>query len=271
MPLSRKVSRVDTELGQVLFCLFLLFDYVLSLVIVLLALQLLSPLEISQMPQLLHLSLKGSTADLQGSSDSYTALQSQSVGATGFHAVLQSSPNGPLHCFLDSFSVITGHCGFNLPAVHLNPVFVLFFWFLPWSGPEFFHVKRISAVELSRSLGCCCRVLSWWPISAMDEDGKVADGEDCEEPTAESKPFNKDRLVLYHWTQSFSSQKVRLVIHEKGLVCDERDVSLPLQEHKEPWFMRLNLGEEVPVFLHGDTIISDYNQMVDYMEKNFVG
>ncbi|MEQ2219153.1 Ganglioside induced differentiation associated protein, partial [Xenoophorus captivus] len=124
---------------------------------------------------------------------------------------------------------------------------------------------------LSHSLGCCCRVLSWWPISAMDEDGKVADGEDCEEPTAESKPFNKDRLVLYHWTQSFSSQKVRLVIHEKGLVCDERDVSLPLQEHKEPWFMRLNLGEEVPVFLHGDTIISDYNQMVDYMEKNFVG
>ncbi|KAM4738406.1 ganglioside-induced differentiation-associated protein 1-like 1 isoform 3-T3 [Anableps anableps] len=112
---------------------------------------------------------------------------------------------------------------------------------------------------------------SWWPISAMDEDGKVADGEECEEPTAESKPFNKDRLVLYHWTQSFASQKVRLVIHEKGLVCDERDVSLPLQEHKEPWFMRLNLGEEVPVFLHGDTIISDYNQIIDYMEKNFVG
>lgn len=61
------------------------------------------------------------------------------------------------------------------------------------------------------------------------------------------------------------------MIHEKGLVCEERDVSLPLQEHKEPWFMRLNLGEEVPVFLHGDTIISDYNQIIDYMEKNFVG
>ncbi|KAA8591460.1 hypothetical protein FQN60_002403 [Etheostoma spectabile] len=46
---------------------------------------------------------------------------------------------------------------------------------------------------------------------------------------------------------------------------------MPLQEHKEPWFMRLNLGEEVPVFLHGDTIISDYNQIIDYLEKNFVG
>ncbi|TWW57171.1 Ganglioside-induced differentiation-associated protein 1-like 1 [Takifugu flavidus] len=35
--------------------------------------------------------------------------------------------------------------------------------------------------------------------------------------------------------------------------------------------MRLNLGEEVPVFLHGDTIISDYNQIIDYLEKTFVG
>ncbi|XP_053280894.1 ganglioside-induced differentiation-associated protein 1-like 1 isoform X3 [Pleuronectes platessa] len=112
---------------------------------------------------------------------------------------------------------------------------------------------------------------SWWPISAMDEDGKITDGEESEEPTAEPKPFSKDRLVLYHWTQSFASQKVRLVIGEKGLVCEERDVSMPLQEHKEPWFMRLNLGEEVPVFLHGDAIISDYNQIIDYLEKTFVG
>uniref|UniRef100_A0A8C8RJI3 Ganglioside induced differentiation associated protein 1 like 1 n=1 Tax=Pelusios castaneus TaxID=367368 RepID=A0A8C8RJI3_9SAUR len=82
---------------------------------------------------------------------------------------------------------------------------------------------------------------------------------------------SKDRLVLYHWTQSFSSQKVRLVIAEKGLPCEERDVSMPLTEHKEPWFMRLNLGEEVPVIIHGDNIISDYNQIIDYMEKNFTG
>ncbi|ROL52160.1 Ganglioside-induced differentiation-associated protein 1-like 1 [Anabarilius grahami] len=112
---------------------------------------------------------------------------------------------------------------------------------------------------------------SWWPISAMDEDGKITDGEESHEPTIEHKPYSKDRLVLYHWTQSFSSQKVRLVINEKGLLCEERDVSLPLTEHKEPWFMRLNLGEEVPVFIHGDTIVSDYNQIIDYIETNFVG
>lgn len=65
--------------------------------------------------------------------------------------------------------------------------------------------------------------------------------------------------------------QIRLVIAEKGLPCEERDVSLPLAEQKEPWFMRLNLGEEIPVVIHGDHIISDYNKIIDYVESNFVG
>ncbi|KAM6319165.1 ganglioside-induced differentiation-associated protein 1-like 1 isoform 3-T3 [Podargus strigoides] len=112
---------------------------------------------------------------------------------------------------------------------------------------------------------------SWWPISALENDaGKSTEGEENQDPTDPALK-SQDRLVLYHWTQSFSSQKVRLVIAEKGLPCEERDVSMPLMEHKEPWFMRLNLGEEVPVIIHRDNIISDYNQIIDYMEKNFAG
>ncbi|XP_015685214.1 ganglioside-induced differentiation-associated protein 1-like 1 isoform X3 [Protobothrops mucrosquamatus] len=112
---------------------------------------------------------------------------------------------------------------------------------------------------------------SWWPISALENDaGKSMEVEANKDPTHPAFR-SKDRLVLYHWTQSFSSQKVRLVIAEKGLPCEERDVSMPLTEHKEPWFMRLNLGEEVPVIIHADNIISDYNQIIDYMEKNFTG
>ncbi|KAM4692482.1 ganglioside-induced differentiation-associated protein 1-like 1 [Rhinophrynus dorsalis] len=112
---------------------------------------------------------------------------------------------------------------------------------------------------------------SWWPISALENDAGISkEVEENPEPSSPSLK-SKDRLVLYHWTQSFSSQKIRLVIAEKGLPCDERDVSLPLSEHKEPWFMRLNLGEEVPVVIHGDNIISDYNHIIDYIENNFVG
>ncbi|XP_078541741.1 ganglioside-induced differentiation-associated protein 1 [Lissotriton helveticus] len=79
-----------------------------------------------------------------------------------------------------------------------------------------------------------------------------------------------EKLVLYHWTQSFTSQKVRLVIAEKGLHCEEHDVSLPLSEHNEPWFMRLNPSGEVPVFIHGEDIICEATQIIDYLERTFV-
>nr|XP_017533268.2 ganglioside-induced differentiation-associated protein 1-like 1 [Manis javanica] len=112
---------------------------------------------------------------------------------------------------------------------------------------------------------------SWWPISALESDvAKPVEGPDASE-AASPAHWPKESLVLYHWTQSFSSQKVRLVIAEKGLVCEERDVSLPQSEHKEPWFMRLNLGEEVPVIIHRDNIISDYDQIIDYVERTFTG
>ncbi|XP_048794604.1 ganglioside-induced differentiation-associated protein 1 isoform X2 [Tympanuchus pallidicinctus] len=77
-------------------------------------------------------------------------------------------------------------------------------------------------------------------------------------------------LVLYHWTQSFSSQKVRLAIAEKALTCEEHDVNLPLSEHNEPWFMRLNASGEVPVLIHGENIICDATQIIDYLEATFV-
>ncbi|XP_052340111.1 ganglioside-induced differentiation-associated protein 1 [Oncorhynchus keta] len=77
------------------------------------------------------------------------------------------------------------------------------------------------------------------------------------------------KMTLYHWTQSFSSQKVRLAIAEKGLICEEYDVSLPLSEHNEPWFMRLNPAGEVPVLVHNDNVITDPVQIMDYLDQNF--
>lgn len=79
----------------------------------------------------------------------------------------------------------------------------------------------------------------------------------------------KSKLTLYHWTQSFSSQKVRLAIAEKGLRCEEYHVSLPLSEHNEPWFMRLNPAGEVPVLAHDDNVICDPTLIMDYLENNF--
>uniref|UniRef100_A0A3B1K8V4 Ganglioside-induced differentiation-associated protein 1 n=1 Tax=Astyanax mexicanus TaxID=7994 RepID=A0A3B1K8V4_ASTMX len=92
-------------------------------------------------------------------------------------------------------------------------------------------------------------------------------GQETEETQCAKKTQSK--LVLYHWTQSFSSQKVRLAIAEKGLKCEEYDVSLPLSENNEPWFMRLNPTGEVPVLVHDDQVISDPTQILDYLEQTF--
>lgn len=79
----------------------------------------------------------------------------------------------------------------------------------------------------------------------------------------------EEKLILYHWTHSFTSQKVRLVIAEKCLKCEEHDVSLPLSENNEPWFMRLNPSGEVPVLVHGENIICEATQIIDYLEQTF--
>lgn len=63
--------------------------------------------------------------------------------------------------------------------------------------------------------------------------------------------------------------QVRLAIAEKGLRCEEYDVSLPLSEHNEPWFMNLNPTGEVPVLVHDGSVICDPTHIVDYLEQNF--
>lgn len=64
--------------------------------------------------------------------------------------------------------------------------------------------------------------------------------------------------------------QVRLAIAEKELKCEEHDVSLPLSEHNEPWFMRLNASGEVPVLIHKENIICDATQIIDYLEETFM-
>lgn len=49
---------------------------------------------------------------------------------------------------------------------------------------------------------------SWWPISALESDAaRPAEAPDAPE-AASPAHWPKESLVLYHWTQSFSSQKV---------------------------------------------------------------
>uniref|UniRef100_UPI00358E1A09 ganglioside-induced differentiation-associated protein 1 n=1 Tax=Myxine glutinosa TaxID=7769 RepID=UPI00358E1A09 len=86
---------------------------------------------------------------------------------------------------------------------------------------------------------------------------------------ATSQPRTKCEMMLYHWTQSYCSQKVRLAMAEKGLSCKEQDISLPLNEHNEPWFIRLNPSGEVPVLIYGSTVICNAAHIIDFLEETF--
>lgn len=78
------------------------------------------------------------------------------------------------------------------------------------------------------------------------------------------------RLLTENGSNPCELFQVRLVIAEKALKCEEHDVSLPLSEHNEPWFMRLNSTGEVPVLIHGENIICEATQIIDYLEQTFL-
>lgn len=61
---------------------------------------------------------------------------------------------------------------------------------------------------------------SWWPISALESDAaKPAEAPDAPEAASHAH-WPKESLVLYHWAQSFSSQKVAW--REPGPRCAPR-------------------------------------------------
>lgn len=72
---------------------------------------------------------------------------------------------------------------------------------------------------------------SWWPISALENDaGKGKDGEENQDPTDPALKA-QDRLVLYHWTQSFSSQKVKCSAGFSGRITSSiQGLPLPREE-----------------------------------------
>ncbi|XP_075957463.1 ganglioside-induced differentiation-associated protein 1-like [Anarhichas minor] len=84
---------------------------------------------------------------------------------------------------------------------------------------------------------------------------------------SENRPESQDEKTAL--IEKDPEQDVRLAIAEEGLLCEQYDVSLPLSEHNEPWFMHLNPTGEVPVLVHNEDIICDPTQIMDYLEQSF--
>ena len=77
------------------------------------------------------------------------------------------------------------------------------------------------------------------------------------------------RLVLYHGSISTCSQKVRLVLAEKGLAYEKVDVDVPAREHLTEAYLKLNPNGVVPTLVHDGRPVIDSSVICEYLDEVF--
>jgi glutathione S-transferase len=78
-----------------------------------------------------------------------------------------------------------------------------------------------------------------------------------------------DELTLYNWATSTCSQKVRLVLAEKGLAFVDRRLDSSKSENLSDWYLKLNENGVVPTLTHGDRVIIDSSVITEYLDEVF--
>src|ERR1700709_1196478 len=76
-------------------------------------------------------------------------------------------------------------------------------------------------------------------------------------------------LELYHAAYSTCSQKVRLVLAEKGLTFESHLVNLAAKEHLTPEYLSLNPNGVVPTLVHDGRAVCDSSVIADYLDDVF--
>lgn len=79
-------------------------------------------------------------------------------------------------------------------------------------------------------------------------------------------------VVLFHFWPSLCSQKVRLVLAEKGVDYEGRLVNIgPPMENYEPAYVRLNPGAVIPTLAVDGEIITDSMRIMHEIDRRFPG
>jgi len=76
-------------------------------------------------------------------------------------------------------------------------------------------------------------------------------------------------LTLYHNALSSCSQKVRLVLGEKGLDFVSRDVNLLTGEQHDPEYVKLNPKHVVPTLVHEGHVLVESSLINEYVDERF--
>jgi glutathione S-transferase len=76
-------------------------------------------------------------------------------------------------------------------------------------------------------------------------------------------------LMLYEFGNSVCCQKVREVLHEKGLRWESRHVDLFLHQQYDPDYLELNPKGVVPTLIHDGTAVVESTLICEYLDETF--
>jgi glutathione S-transferase len=76
-------------------------------------------------------------------------------------------------------------------------------------------------------------------------------------------------LLLYNAPQSTCSQRVRFVLHAKGIAFVERRLDLFAGDQLRPEYLELNPNGVVPTLVHDGHVIIDSSVIMEYLEEAF--
>ena len=74
-------------------------------------------------------------------------------------------------------------------------------------------------------------------------------------------------FVLYHSPYSTCSQKVRLVLAEKGIDYESREISFAQEEHLSPEYLKINPNGVVPTLVHDGEPVTDSSCIMEYLDE----
>lgn len=72
---------------------------------------------------------------------------------------------------------------------------------------------------------------------------------------------------LYNNAISTCSQKVRLVLAEKGIEWEDVQLSFKDHEHVSPSYLKLNPNGVVPTLVHDETVVIDSSVIMEYLDE----
>ena len=76
-------------------------------------------------------------------------------------------------------------------------------------------------------------------------------------------------ITLYHAHHSTCSQKVRIVLHEKGLEFEAIQLELGKKDQLKPEYLALNPNGVVPTLVDGDAVIIDSSVICEYLDERY--